>query len=474
MSERQVDLAIIGGGTGGYVGAIRAAQLGLRTVIIERDKLGGTCLHRGCIPTKSLLRSAEVYATVREAARYGVHAADVHFDWGQAIKRKQDVVDTLHRGIEHLMKKHGIEVLHGTGRIMGPSIFSPQPGAVSVETPAVSELLQPRYVLIAAGSQPKLLPGLEADGHRVITSDDALLWKEPPSSVIIVGGGAIGVEWASLLVDVGAHVTLVEALARLLPQEDEDISTEVARQLQQRGVTVHLGAAVDTKTLERGESGVRIEVRLASGETRALEAECLFVAVGRAPAVDDLGLEAADIRVERGAIAVDADFRTNVPNIFAIGDVIGRMQLAHAAAHQAVHAVEVMAGHRPPAYDPWRVPRCVYSRPEVASVGRTEAQAKADGFRVKCGRFPFRAVGKALVLGDASGFVKVVSDAETDDLLGIHIVGPGATELIGEAGMALWLNASTWELQQLVHAHPTLSEALGEAALAADGAARHI
>jgi dihydrolipoamide dehydrogenase len=474
MPENDLDLVIIGGGTGGYVAAIRAAQLGMRTVVVERDKLGGTCLHRGCIPTKSLLRSAEVYSTVRDAHKFGVSVGDVRFDWAAAMQRKQQIVDTLHRGVEHLMKKHRIEVLQGTGRIMGPSIFSPQAGAVAVETGAGSEILNPRYVLIATGSRPRSIPGLEPDGRFIVTSDEALQWTSAPASVLIIGAGAIGVEWASLLADVGVRVTLVEALPRVLPQEDEDVSAEIHRHLHRRGVEVHTGARVLPETLEQSESGVRVVLETSAGDKRAVEAACILVAVGRAPVIEDLGLEAADIRVERGAIVVDRDFRTNVPTIFAIGDVIGGLQLAHAAAHEGIHAVEVMAGKRPPAYDPWRIPRCTYCRPEVASIGRTEAQAKEEGFRVKVGRFPFQAVGKALVHGHPEGFVKIVADADTDDLLGVHMIGPHATDLIGEAALAQWLNATPWEVASVIHPHPTLAEALGEAALAVDGEARHI
>ncbi|MDQ0188413.1 dihydrolipoyl dehydrogenase [Alicyclobacillus cycloheptanicus] len=469
----EFDLVVLGGGTGGYVAAIRAAQLGMRAAVVEREKLGGTCLHRGCIPSKALLRSAEVLALTREASDYGVQTSAPQFDLGAAMARKQNVVEQLHKGVQFLMKKHNIEVVHGIGRLMGSSIFSPQAGAVSVESAAgESTILSPRFTLVATGSRPKALPGLPFDGVRVLSSDHALELDHVPASVVIVGGGAIGVEWASMLADFGASVTVVEFMPRLLPTEDEDISRALERAFKKRHIRVMTGAQVQPETLQQTDDGVRLQVRTQNGE-EALEAEVVLVAVGREPVVDDIGIEATEVKLERGAIVVDAHYRTAEKSIFAIGDVIGGMQLAHVAAHEGIHAVEYMAelNPRPLVYE--QIARCTYSRPEVASVGLTEQQAADRGVKLKAGTFSFRSIGKALVLGDADGMVKVVADAETDDVLGVHIIGPHATDLISEAGLALVLNAAPWEVGQMVHPHPTLSEAIGEAALAVDGNAIH-
>lgn len=473
MGDSNLDVVVLGGGTGGYVAAIRAAQLGLKVAVVERDKVGGTCLHRGCIPSKALLRSAEVFATAKEADKYGVEIDSPHFNLMRALERKQSVVDGLHKGVEFLMKKHNIEVVPGIGRLMGPSIFSPQAGAVSVETPdGESHILSPRFTLVATGSRPKSLPGLEIDGEFVISSDHALERAELPASVVIVGAGAIGVEWASLYSDLGVDVTLVEFLPRVLPLEDDDISAEVARLLKKRKVRVLTGARVMPETLERGSGQVTVAVDL-GGKQETLSAEVMLVAVGREPVVQDIGLEATEVKVERGAIVVNNEFRTAEQNIFAIGDVIGGLQLAHVAAHEGIHAVEVMAGLTPKPMDYSLIAKCTYCRPEVASVGWSEREALERGHKVKTGKFQFRAIGKALVYGEADGFVKIVADAETDDVLGVHMVGPHVTDLISEAALARVLDATPWEIGHTIHPHPTLAEAIGEAALAVDGRAIH-
>jgi dihydrolipoamide dehydrogenase len=441
--------------------------------VVERDKLGGTCLHRGCIPSKALLRTAEVLATAREAAEFGVeHGAPV-LNLGKAMERKAKIVEQLHKGVQHLLKKNDVHVIRGVGRIMGPSIFSPQAGAVSVEYEnGDTEILSPRFTLIATGSRPKSLPGLEFDGEKVISSDHALELERLPESVIIVGAGAIGVEWASMLSDFGVRVTLVEYLDRVLPLEDADISREVARLLKKRGVAVKTGAKVLPETLVKSGEGVTVQVELA-GQVESLTADLLLVAVGRAPVVEDIGLEATEIRLDRGAIVVDEHYRTAESNIFAIGDVIGGMQLAHVAAHEGIHAVEVMAGRSPRPIDYSLIPKCTYCRPEVASVGLTEDEARAKGYAVKVGKFQFRAIGKALVFGESDGFVKIVADADTDDVLGVHMVGPHVTDLISEGALARVLNATPWEIAHTIHPHPTLAEVMGEAALAVDGLALH-
>jgi dihydrolipoamide dehydrogenase len=473
VSEPNYDLVIIGGGTGGYVAAIRASQLGLKVAVVERSKIGGTCLHQGCIPSKALLRSAEVLATAREAEQFGVEHSAPTLNLGRAMLRKDKIVQQLHKGVQFLMKKNGVDVIEGTGRVMGPSIFSPQAGAVSVEFQnGDTQILTPRYTLVATGSLPKSLPGLDIDGIKVISSDHALQLERLPESIIIVGAGAIGVEWASMLSDFGVKVTLVEYLPAVLPLEDADVSAELGRILKKRKVSVMTGAKVLADTLDKSGTGVRIDVQRDQA-IETLAADLILVAVGRRPVVEGIGLEATEIQLENGAIVVDQNYRTKELNIFAIGDVIGGLQLAHVAAHEGIHAVEVMAGHAPKPIDYESIARCTYSRPEVASFGLTEKQAKEKGYSVKVGKFQFRAIGKALVFGESDGFVKVVSDADTDDLLGVHMIGPHVTDLITETALAKVLDATPWEIAQTIHPHPTLSEAIGEAALAVDGEAIH-
>ncbi|MCL6515791.1 dihydrolipoyl dehydrogenase [Alicyclobacillus sp.] len=474
VAEASYDLVVIGGGVGGYAAAIRAAQLGMKAAVVERDKLGGTCLHRGCIPSKALLRTAEVLSTAREAAEYGVDTGPAALNLEQAMARKRRVVSQLHQGVEFLMKKHGVEVIPGVGRVMGPSIFSPQAGAVAVERDGDRMILTPRFLLIATGSRAKALPGLPFDGTRVISSDHALELSRLPASMLIVGAGAIGVEWASMMADFGVRVTLVEALAQVLPQEDEAVSRELARLLKKRGVRVMTRVRVLTETADVTEEGVAVDVvQEESGARERVAAEVVLVAVGREPVTDGLGLEATEVRVNRGAVVVDEHYRTAEPNIFAVGDVIGGLQLAHVAMHEGIHAVEVMAGRTPKPIDYTMMPRCTYSRPEVASVGLTEAEARSRGCEVVCGQFSFKANGKALVYGAPEGFVKVVADRDTDDVLGVHMIGPRVTDLIAEGALARVLNATPWEMAHTVHPHPTLAEALGEAALAVDGIAIH-
>ncbi len=471
--SQEFDLVVLGGGTGGYVAAIRAAQLGMSVAVVEKDKLGGTCLHRGCIPSKALLRSAEVYATLKESEKFGVLAEGIGYDFRQVQARKQAIVDQLHKGVQYLMNKGKIKVYNGYGRVMGPSIFSPQAGAVRVETgDGEQEIIVPRFLLIATGSRPRTLPGLTVDGEYVITSDEALELNELPKSVIVVGGGVIGIEWASLLNDFGVEVTVVEYADRILPLEDEDISKELARLLKKRKIKVVTGAKVLSETLQKGGGQVSIQAEV-GGDTQTFTAEKLLVSVGRQANVENLGLEATEVKVERGVIVVNEHFQTAEPHIYAIGDVIGGLQLAHVASHEGILAVEHMAGLNPHPLDYTKVPKCTYSRPEVANVGLTEAEAKSQGYEVKVGKFSFKALGKALVYGENDGFVKLVVDARTNDLLGVHMIGPHVTDMISEAGLARVLDATPWEIGHTIHPHPTLSEAIAEAALAVDGLAIH-
>lgn len=472
----EVDIAIIGGGPGGYTAAVRAAQAGRSVVIIEREKLGGTCLHRGCIPSKSLLRSAEVYATIAEASTYGVSIPEgtIAVNWNSVLQRKNSIVDQLHRGLQALMKQHRIETLNGNARIIGPSIFSPRSGAIAVElADGESETVIPKNVIIATGSRPRRLDGLAYDGIHIVTSDEALDWSSRPSSILIIGGGVIGVEWASMLSDFGTEVTIIETADRLLPTEDKDIGLELAKSLSKRGVKIITSASLQAAGCIVSEAGVQAEV-IVKGEAVSLGAERMLVSIGRQGNVENIGLENTDVKADKGFVAVNPiSLQTGESHIYAIGDCIGGIQLAHAAMHEAAVAVDHLLGHKTTRAADRDIPRCIYSRPEAASIGWTEADAKAHGFTIKTAKLPLRILGKALVYGEAEGFAKVVADSVTGDLLGVHLVGAHATEMIAEASLAKLLDAVPWEIGRAIHPHPTLSEAMQEVMLALDGGAVH-
>lgn len=468
---KQYDVVVLGGGTGGYVAAIRAAQLGLAVAIVEKDKLGGTCLHKGCIPTKALLRSAELAASMRDSESFGISAGPVTVHFHKILERKQQIVDQLHRGVQYLMKKNKIDVYEGSGRVIGPSIFSPKSGAVAVElADGETETLLPKQLIIATGSRPRLLPGMEANGDQIMTSDHALQMEELPKSIVIIGGGVIGVEWASMLNDFGVDVTVVEYGNRLVPYEDVEVSKELERLFRKRGIKVVTGAKVLSETVSWDSSGVKLQAEQ-NGKVIDLAADKVLVSVGRQANVEGLGLENTDVKVENGVIRVNEYMQTTESHIYAIGDVNGGMQLAHAASHEGILAVEHFAGENPHPYAEHLIPRCIYGRPEIASVGWTEEQAVAKGYEVKTGKFTFKAIGKALVHGHADGFVKVVADKASNDILGVHMIGAQVTDLISEAALAQLLNATPWEVGSTIHPHPTMSEALMEAMLAVDGRA---
>jgi dihydrolipoamide dehydrogenase len=471
---REYDLVILGGGTGGYVAAIRAAQLGLKTAVVEKGKLGGTCLHNGCIPSKALLRSAEVYAQTKHSEDYGIFTnGEVSVNFSKVQERKNKIVDQLHKGVQMLMKKGKIDVFEGLGRILGPSIFSPMPGTISVEMNdgSENEMLIPKNVIVSTGSRPRTLPGLEIDGQYVLTSDEALRMEELPQSMIIVGGGVIGIEWASMLSDFGVDVTVIEYANRIIPTEDVEISKEMQRLMKKKGVKIVTGAKVLPETLIK-DNGVKISAEI-KGENKEFQAEKLLVSVGRQANVEGIGLENTDIQLEKGVIATNEYYQTKESHIYAIGDVIGGLQLAHVASHEGIVAVEHIARQDPSPINYDHISRCIYSTPEVASVGITEEQAIEKGHSVKVGKFSFRAIGKALVFGESDGFVKIIADKDTNDLLGVHMIGPHVTDMISEAGLAMVLDATPWEIAHTIHPHPTLSEAIGEAALAVDGHAIH-
>ncbi|WHY65619.1 dihydrolipoyl dehydrogenase [Neobacillus sp. SuZ13] len=470
---QEYDLVVLGGGTGGYVAAIRASQLGLKTAIVEKGKLGGTCLHQGCIPSKALLRSAEVFATAKHSEDFGVITSDVSINFGKVQERKNKIIDQLHKGVQHLMKQGKIDVYEGIGRILGPSIFSPMPGTISVEmnNGEENEMLLPKNVIIATGSRPRTLPGLEIDREYVMTSDEALQLESLPNSIIIVGGGVIGIEWASMLHDFGVDVTVIEYADRIIPTEDKEISKEMQRLMKKKGIKLVTSAKVLPETMVR-DNGVAISAEV-KGTVKEFKAEKLLVSVGRQANTEGIGLENTEIQIEKGFIATNEFFQTKESHIYAIGDVIGGLQLAHVASHEGIIAVEHIAGKDPSPLQYHLVSRCIYSNPEVSSVGITEDQAIEKGHKVKTGKFSFRAIGKALVFGESDGFVKIVADEETNDILGVHMIGPHVTDMITEAGLAMVLDATPWEIAHTIHPHPTLSEAIGEAALAVDGKAIH-
>ena len=472
MAE-EYDLVVLGGGTGGYVAAIRASQLGMKVAVVEKGELGGTCLHKGCIPSKALLRSAEVYRQTKNAHEFGVTTANVELNFNRVQERKADIINTLHKGVQALMKKGKIDIFHGYGRILGPSIFSPLPGTISIEYENGEEntMIVPKYVLIATGSKPKSLPGLEIDGTFVMSSDEALEMKDLPESILIIGGGVIGIEWASMLADFGVKVTVIEYLDQILPTEDADIAKEVEKQLSRKGVKFVKGAKVLPDTLTK-ENGVTIEVEIGSS-IQNFDAEKILVSVGRQANTTNIGLENTDIAIDKGFIQTSSFYQTKESHIYAIGDVIGGMQLAHVASHEGIVAVEHMAGKKPETLNYDNIPACIYANPEAASVGLTEKQAKEKGYDIKVGKFPFKAIGKALVYGESEGFVKIIMNKDNEDLLGVHMVGPHVTDMISEAGLAKVLDATPWEIAHSVHPHPTLSEVMGEAALAIEGLQIH-
>ncbi len=459
------DLIIIGSGPGGYVAGIRAGQLGLKVAVVERDPfLGGTCLHRGCIPTKALLHSANVLDEIREAAELGIDVDDPGFDMPRAQERKQGVVDKNARGIEGLFKKYKVDSLHGFGKILGTGkveVTNDDGEATTYETD---------NIMIATGSVPKEIPPAPTDGEKILNSDHILKLDRVPKSMVVLGAGAVGTEFSSMFTSFGTEVTLVEMLDRLLPVEDAEVSKELQRAFRKKGITCWTGTKMTGA--ETTDDGVKVSFE---GKDD-LEAEVLLVAVGRAPFTEGVGLENVGLATDDGGyLATDEWMRTEAEGVYAIGDVVQATPwLAHKASAEGILAVEHIAGHeeaRPLDYT--KVPSVVYTEPEVGSVGLTEEQAKEEGYDVQVGKFPFMASGKAVIVGKTLGFVKVVRETKYDEVLGIHIIGPHATDLIAEACVALSLEATAESLFRAVHAHPTLSESVAEAAHASHGAAIH-
>jgi dihydrolipoamide dehydrogenase len=476
------DVIVIGAGTGGYVAAIRAAQLGLKTAVVEKQRaLGGTCLLWGCIPTKALLEHAHALKVVQHAKEWGVTIGvtpgattgsgqgPVGIDMNQVQARKDRVVTGLTKGVEFLFKKNTIDWIKGTARLTGN-------GGVDVFEGEKQTLRARKEIIVATGSTPRGVPGIEIDRTRIITSNEAIGLREVPKTLVIMGSGAVGVEFASIFSRFGSDVTIVELLPRLVPVEDEAVSAELEKTFRKQGITSHTSARVTTAKVNG--DGVDVDVQLADGTTKTIRTDYLLVATGRGPVTTGLNAEGVGLQIDKGYIKVDTQFRTNVPGISAVGDVItfgapGHPQLAHVSSAEGILTAERIAGRetRPINYD--HVPGCTYCDPEIGSVGLTEAEAKARGFDVRVGMFPFGVLGRAKMAQETDGFVKIVADRKYDELLGVHMIGPRSTELVAEATVALRLESTVEELIRTIHAHPTFAEAIGEAAHAVHGAAIH-
>ncbi len=459
------DLIILGSGPGGYVAAIRAAQLGLKTAIVERERLGGICLNWGCIPTKALLRTSEIYHYMTHADSYGLSCEKPGFDLGKIVDRSRKVAGQLNAGVKGLMKKNKVAVHEGVGTITAKGKLSVKQGDRTVE-------LEAKNIIVATGARARDLPFAKADGKRVWTYRHAMVPTEMPTKLLVIGSGAIGVEFASFYNDMGAEVTIVEMLPRILPVEDEEVSAFMDKALTKQGITLLKGAGVEK--IEPGASSVKASIKGKDGKVETTEFSHVIVAIGIVPNTEEIGLEALGVETDRGHIKTNGYGQTNVDGIWAIGDVTGAPWLAHKASHEGVIAVEKIAGGSPHQMDKGNIPGCTYSRPQVASVGMTEAKAKEAGYELKVGKFPFIGNGKAIALGEAEGFVKTVFDAKTGELLGAHMVGAEVTELIQGYVVARQLETTEQELMETVFAHPTLSEMMHESVLGAYGRAIHI
>jgi dihydrolipoamide dehydrogenase len=455
------DIAIVGGGPGGYVAAIRAAQLGQRVVLIEKERVGGLCLNWGCIPSKALLWNAEVVNLVRDAETYGIAFDNVTFDMAKAIDRSRQIVDQMVKGVEFLLNKHGVRTITGEASFASPK---------QLRVRGMDEIIDATNVIIATGARPKTLPGLATDGETIIGSREALELRKQPESVVIVGGGPIGVEFAQFWRAYGVDITILEMLEHLLPLEDEEISIQLERAYKKQGIKFVTGAQVAGATARNGRASITFT---AKGKEQELDADKVLVGIGFEANVEGLRLEVSGVQVERGWVKTDDGLKTTADGVFAIGDVTGRMNLAHVASAMGVMVVERLAGVDSPPLEYVRLPRVTFSQPEVASVGLTEQQARDAGHEVKTGKFPMRANGRAKAINSQDGMVKIIADAKSGETLGIHIVGPLASESLAEASLGMTLEATPRELGWTVAAHPTIGETVKEAALAVSGEAIH-
>jgi dihydrolipoamide dehydrogenase len=468
MTETRFDLAVIGAGPGGYVAAIRAAQLGIKTAIIEREHLGGICLNWGCIPTKALLRTSELYTTMRRASEFGLAADNVRFDLARVVARSRKVAERLSNGVAYLMRKNKIAVIDGTARLKGEGRI-----AVTGKSGQALPDIEAKHIVIATGARARTLPGLEPDGRLIWTYKEAMVPTSFPKSLLVVGSGAIGIEFASFYRSLGAEVTVVEILDRILPSEDAEISTLARKAFAKQGIAIHTGTTVSK--LLKGADSVAAAMKRPDGTTEEIAVERVILAIGITGNIEGLGLEQQGVKVEKGHIFIDEWCRTGASGLYAIGDVVGPPWLAHKASHEGIICVEKIAGvggTHP--LDKTNVPGCTYSWPQVASIGLTEEAARAGGHELKIGRFPYSANGKAIVLGETEGMVKTIFDAKTGALLGAHLIGAEATELIQGFGIAKTLETTEAELIAAIFPHPTLSEMMGESVLDAFGRALHI
>lgn len=464
MASENYDVAVVGGGPGGYVSAIRAAQLGLKSVVIEKDNPGGVCLNWGCIPTKALLKNAELVLTMRHGEEYGISCENLKFDMGKAVQRSRKAANTLAGGIKFLLKKNKVDLVNGYGRLDSANTVQVMDDNGKMQT------ISAHSIILATGSRSKKIPAVSVDGERIITSTEAMLIEKTPKTMTIIGGGAIGVEFAYYYAAYGTEVTIVEMLPHLLPSEDQEISEILEKSLSSLGIRIRTGARVESAEVVSGGTTVTVTI---DGKQEVLQSEFTLLAIGRDANIEDLGLEKIGVGIERGFIAVDEQCATTVPGVYAIGDVIGPPLLAHKASAEGLNLVERLAGHSLPPIDRDNIPACTYCQPQVASVGQTEAEA-AEQREIKVFRMPYRSSGKAVAIGQTEGMVKLIADAKYGEILGAHIIGADATELIAEICTARTLESTTQELHKTIHAHPTLSELIMEAAAGVDGAAIHI
>lgn len=467
--DNKYDIVILGSGPGGYVAAIRASQLGFKTAIVDKDNLGGICLNWGCIPTKSLLKNAELYDKIKNHSdEFGISVKEVDFDFSKIIKRSRDVSSKITKGVEFLMKKNNIDVIKGFGKFKSKNELQ-----ILDENGKEIEIVTSNKFIIATGARSRKVDAIPVDHKNIITSKEAMSLEALPKELIVIGAGAIGVEFAYFYSVLGTKVTIIEMLDRIVPVEDVDSSKELSRSFRKRGIEIFTSTKVEKAEIKKGSVEVTIELK--DGTKKTIKAEKVLSAIGVMGNIEGIGLEEIGVETERNHIKVDkSNYQTSVENIYAIGDVIGAPWLAHVASHEGIICVERIAGHHTPDFDYSSVPGCTYCQPQVASIGLTEAKAKEEGYELKVGKFPFSASGKASASGEKEGFVKIIFDAKYGELLGAHIVGSEATELIAEIGIAKSMEATYESIVKTVHAHPTLSESIMEAALNAYGESIHI
>lgn len=464
MTDKLYDIVIIGGGPGGYVGAIRAAQIGLKVAVIEKEKVGGICLNWGCIPTKALLKNAEIYRHLKNAEEFGISYDNLRFDFKKIIKRSRDVAIRNSKGIEYLFKKNNIVLISGHGKIVAKNKIEVTKDGKYIDT------ISANNIIISTGARPRSISGIEIDKKKIITSTEAMLLQEPPESMLIVGAGAIGVEFAYFYNTFGTRITLIEMMPSILPNEDKEITKLLESYFKKAGIEILTNSKVEKATI-----GEKVKIDLSQNNSqKTIEGDIVLMAIGVQGNVENIGLEELGVKVEKSFIKVDEYYRTNVEGIYAIGDVIGPPLLAHVASAEGITCVEAIAGKNPPVIDYENVPACTYCQPQVASIGLTEEKAIQQGYEIKIGRFPFSASGKARAIGETDGLVKLIFDAKYGELLGAHILGSEATEMIAEIGVAKTLGTTAHEIIKTIHAHPTLSEAIMEAAADAFGEAIHI